>query len=632
MKNILNTLLVLLTILLLGCQKQEYKTNIIPITDLFKNPKNISLKLSPEENKIALLKSWNNRLNIFVRNMDTNEEIQITKENDTNVESFFWISETKILYVIDTYGNDNNALISVSLNGNSRKELTNSKKSTSYVINVLPEFEDEIIIQTNERDQSLFDVYRLNLNSGEKKIIGQNPGNVTHWLTDNNGKLRVAVKSDGVSNIILYRKTETEKFKEVKKVKFTDKFFPVLFTDNNKYLYVLSNEKSDRTALIKYDIANNYEIEVLYEHPEVDVEYIFYSEKKKSITGVSYQTWKREFTFWDEERAEIQRKLQSKIPNMELNKVSSNKNEDKFSIIAKSDKSFGAYYLYDVQKDTLIKISEISPWLNDSQFSNMKPIQFKSRDGLTINGYLTLPKMAIMKNLPAVILPHGGPWHRDKWGFNKEVQFLANRGYVVLQVNYRGSVGYGKKFWSASFKEWGGTIQNDITDGVNWLVKQGIVDKNRIGIMGSSFGGFSALSGVSKNPNLYQCGVSQAGITDILTFLETIPPTWTPFRAMLYEMIGDHVKDEKMLKAQSPFYNADKIKAPLFIAHGINDSKVKKSDVDEFVKKLEDNGVKVKYMVKDNEGHGFKKEENKIEYYKEVELFLAKHLKGRKEK
>lgn len=632
MKNILNTLLVLLTILLLGCQKQEYKTNIIPITDLFKNPKNISLKLSPEGSKIALLKSWNNRMNIFVRNMDTNEEIQITKEKDVNIESFFWISEAKILYQIDKYGNDNNSLISLSLNGNNRKELTNSKESTAYVINILPEFEDEIIIQTNERDHSLFDVYRLNLNSGKKKIIGQNPGNVTHWLTDNNGKLRVAVKSDGVSNIILYRKSETEKFKEVKKVNFTDRFFPVIFADNNKYLYVLSNEKSDRTALIKYDIANNYEMEVLYEHPEVDVEYIFYSEKKKSITGVSYQTWKREFTFWDEERAEIQRKLQSKIPNMELNKVSSNKNEDKISIIANSDKSFGAYYLYDVKKDTLIKISEISPWLNDSQFSNMKPIQFKSRDGLTINGYLTLPKMAIMKNLPAVILPHGGPWHRDKWGFNKEVQFLANRGYVVLQVNYRGSVGYGKKFWNASFKEWGGTIQNDITDGVNWLVKQGIVDKNRIGIMGSSFGGFSALAGVSKNPNLYQCGVSQAGITDILTFLETIPPTWTPFRAMLYEMIGDPVKDEKMLKAQSPFYNADKIKAPLFIAHGINDSKVKKSDVDEFIKKLEDNGVKVKYMVKDNEGHGFKKEENKIEYYKEVELFLAKHLKGRKEK
>ena len=467
--------------------------------------------------------------------------------------------------------------------------------------------------------------------SGEKKIIGQNPGNVTHWLTDHNGKLRVAVKSDGVSNAILYRKSESEEFKEVKKINFTDQFYPVLFSKNNKDIYVLSNEGSNRLALIKYDLTNNYEIEVLYEHPEVDVEYIYYSEKKKQITGVSHQTWKREFTFWDEERAKIQKKLQKQIPNMELNRVSTNRNEDKILIKASSDKSYGAYYLYDVQKDSLIKISGISPWLDDYQFSNMKPIRFKSRDGLTINGYLTLPQMKIMENIPAVILPHGGPWHRDKWHFNEAVQFLANRGYAVLQVNYRGSVGYGKNFWQAGFKEWGGTMHDDVTDGVHWLIKQGFIDENRIGIMGSSFGGFVALEGVTKNPNLYQCGISQSGITDILSFLETIPPTWTPFRAMLYEMIGDPIKDEEMLKAQSPFYNVDKIEAPLFIAHGLNDSKIKKADVDKFVKMLENNGVEVKYMLKENEGHGFKKEENRIEYYREVEAFLAKYLKGRKE-
>ncbi|MDA3860567.1 MAG: S9 family peptidase [Melioribacteraceae bacterium] len=622
----------LLAILFIGCQNQEYKTEIIPIESLFKNPKSIALKLSPSGNKIAHLKSWNNRLNVFVKNFSNNTEIQITHEKDASVESFFWISETKVLYLIDKYSNDNKALICVSLDGTNNKELTDSKNFTTYVINVLPEFEDEIIIQTNERDQTVFDVYRLNLLSGKKIVIGKNPGNVTHWLTDNNGKLRISVKSDGVNNVIQYRKTERENFKEVKTVNFTTQFYPVLFTKNNKNLYVLSNEGSNRTALIEYDVHRNYETKVLYEHPEVDVEYIYYSEKKQEVTGVSYLTWKREFTFWDEDRAEIQKNLERQIPNMELNKVSTNKNEDKLLIKASSDKSYGTYYLYDVTKDTLIKISEISPWLNDYQFSDMKPIRFKSRDGLTINGYLTLPQMEITENLPAVILPHGGPWYRDKWSFNKKVQFLANRGYAVLQINFRGSVGYGKNFWQAGFKEWGGAIQNDITDGTNWLIKQGIIDKNRIAIMGSSFGGFSVLEGVSKNPNLYQCGISQAGITDLFAFLETIPPTWSPFRAMLYEMIGNPVEDEKMIESQSPLFNVDKIKVPLFIAHGANDSKVKKTDVDLFIEKLNENGVKVKYLLKDNEGHGFKKEENRIEYYKEVESFLAKYLKGRIEK
>ena len=239
MKFNTKTLLLLSIFIVLGCQKQEYKTNIIPIHELFKNPKSIALKLSPSGDKIALLKSWHNRLNIFVKDINTNKEIQITKEKDVNIERFFWVSETKILYLVDKFGNDNHALICVSLDGTHQKELTNSKESTTYVINVLPEFEDEIIIQTNERDQTLFDVYRLNLLSGERKIIGQNPGNVTQWLTDNNGKLRVAVKSDGVSNVILYRKSENDKFREVKKINFTDHFYPVLFSKNNKDIYVL---------------------------------------------------------------------------------------------------------------------------------------------------------------------------------------------------------------------------------------------------------------------------------------------------------------------------------------------------------------------------------------------------------
>jgi len=621
-----------LVLILLGCQKQEYKTEIIPMEDFFKNPQNIQFELSPDGNNIAYLKPWKNRLNLFIKNLSTKVETQLTSEEKRDIGRIFWVSKSKIIYSLDKYANDNNSLICISIDTKRVNELSDSKNSNAFVINILPEFENEIIIQTNERDAGLFDVYRVNLLSGEREIIGQNPGNITDWLTDNNGKLRVAISTDGVNHGILYRDTENEKFSEIKNVNFTNIFVPILFSANNKYVYVISNEKSDRTALIKYDIKRNYETELIYEHPEVDIEHVYKSEKSKNLMGVSFVSSKRENYFWDESRNEIQKKLEMKIPNMEMEEIGSDYDENKYLIKASSDKSYGAYYLYDSIKDSLEKISEISPWLNSSEFSQMEPIRFQSRDGLTIHGYLTLPKMEIMENLPVVVLAHGGPWLRDKWGFDKRVQFLANRGYAVLQINFRGSVGYGKEFWKAGFKEWGGKMQDDVTDGVNWLIKQGIVDKDRIAIMGSSFGGYVAFQGVTKTPELYTCGISQAGISDLTSFMQTIPATWTPFRKMLYEMIGDPINDSTMLKANSPFYNYKKIDVPLLIAHGKNDSKIEITQVDKFVEKLKDNGVDVKYIVKDDEGHSFNKEENRLEYYREVESFLAKHIKGRKEK
>lgn len=632
MKEITKILLFSLIIIFVGCQKQGYKTEIIPIEDFFKNPQNTQFILSPDGKNLAYLKPWKNRLNLFVKDLASKIETQITKEEKQDIQKIFWVNNSSIIYSIDKYSNDNNSLVCISLDRKQIKELTNSKNANAYIINILPEFEDEIIIQTNERDPSLYDVYRYNLSNGKKKIIGQNPGNITRWLTDHNGKLRIALSTDGVNRSVLYRDNESENFRKIKTVNFTNIFLPILFSADNKNVYVLSNAKSDRTALIKYDIKKDYETEFIYEHPEVDVEYVHYSITDKRLTGVSFVSWKREFNFWDETRNKIQKRLEWKIPNMELNEVSTDFEENKYLIKANSDQSYGAYYLYDVANDSLEKISEISPWLENYEFSKMKPIRFKSRDGLTINGYLTLPQMEIMANLPAVVLAHGGPWYRDKWGFDKTVQLLANRGYAVLQVNYRGSEGYGREFWEKGFKEWGGTMQDDVTDGVEWLIKQGIVDPNRIAIMGSSFGGFVALQGLAKTPDLYKCAISQSGIIDITSFLETIPPTWTPFRKMLYEMIGDPILDSTMLKANSPYYNSENITDPILIAHGANDSKIKLAHVNSFVKKLTDNGVTVKYIVKDNEGHGFKKAENRIEYYREVETFLAKHLKGRKEK
>ena len=293
-----------------------------------------------------------------------------------------------------------------------------------------------------------------------------------------------------------------------------------------------------------------------------------------------------------------------------------------------SDRSLGAYYIYNQQTDKLEKIADVSPWLNEEELAAMQPIQYQSRDGWTIHGYLTLPKGVEAKNLPVVVNPHGGPWARDSWTFNPEVQFLANRGYAVLQMNFRGSTGFGRAFWEASFKQWGLSMQDDITDGVNWLIEQGIADANRVAIYGGSYGGYATLAGITLSPEVYACAIDYVGVSNLFTFMNTIPPYWEQFRQMLYEMVGnpDDAEDNARMKATSPVYLIDKIKAPLLIAQGANDPRVAQAESDQMVEALRNNGIDVEYILKTDEGHGFRNEENRFEFYEAMESFLQKHL------
>jgi dipeptidyl aminopeptidase/acylaminoacyl peptidase len=258
----------------------------------------------------------------------------------------------------------------------------------------------------------------------------------------------------------------------------------------------------------------------------------------------------------------------------------------------------------------------------------MKPITYKTRDGLTINGYLTLPKGVKAKDLPVVINPHGGPWARDTWGFNPEVQFLANRGYAVLQMNFRGSTGYGREIWESSFKQWGQTMQDDISDGVKYLIKEGIADPDRIAIYGGSYGGYATLAGLAFSPELYACGVDYVGVSNLFTFMSTIPPYWEQYRQMLYEMVGDpeNEKDSLMLRAASPVFHADKIDDPLLVAQGAKDPRVNVDESDQMVAAMKKRGVEVEYLVEPEEGHGFRNEENRFKFYRAMEAFLGKHI------
>jgi dipeptidyl aminopeptidase/acylaminoacyl peptidase len=381
---------------------------------------------------------------------------------------------------------------------------------------------------------------------------------------------------------------------------------------------------------VEFDIANGKELKTLYENPDYDVNGLQYSKKRKVLTVADYESWKMEKYFFDEETKKIYERVQKEVGNLNINIPWATKEEDKFIVRTYSDRSLGAYYIYDKTADKLTKIAEIGPWFKEEELAEMKPIQYKSRDGMTINGYLTLPvgyTMENAKDLPVVVNPHGGPWARDSWFLNPEVQFLANRGYAVLQMNFRGSTGYGKKFWEISFKQWGLTMQDDVTDGAQWLIGKGIADKKRIAIYGGSYGGYATLQGLVKDPDFYAAGVDYVGVSNMFTFMNTIPPYWKPMLDMFYEMIGDPKTDSVLLASVSPALNAEKIKAPLFIAQGANDPRVNKAESDQMVEALKKRGVTVEYMVKDNEGHGFHNEENRFDFYRAMEKFLGEHLK-----
>jgi dipeptidyl aminopeptidase/acylaminoacyl peptidase len=360
----------------------------------------------------------------------------------------------------------------------------------------------------------------------------------------------------------------------------------------------------------------------------VDVTFMAYSRKRKVPTTISYITWKRGYKFLDNTVADLYKRLEKELKNVEIVLISTNKDEDKFIIRTYSDRSLGSFYFYDKTKDELVKIADVSPWLSESELANMKPIEYKTRDGLTIHGYLTLPVGVVPKNLPVVVNPHGGPWARDVWTFNPEVQFLANRGYAVLQMNFRGSTGYGRKFWEASFGEWGLKMQDDVTDGVEWLKKQGIADPNRIAIYGGSYGGYCSLAGVTFSPDLYACAIDYVGVSNLFTFMKTIPPYWEPYRKMLYEMVGNpgEITDSLRLRATSPVFHTNRIKVPLLIAQGAKDPRVNQAESDQIVDALKTRNVAVEYILKENEGHGFQNQENRFEFYGRMEKFLEKHL------
>jgi len=599
----------------------------IPIEDFFRNPQAGVYRISPDGSRLAFLRPYENRMNIFVRELGSDHEHRLTSQTERDISNLFWKGNDRIIYTRDFGGDENFHVFSVGLESDEGRDLTPFPGVRASIIDDLEEqSETDILIGLNNRDPRIFDVHRLNTVTGDFELVAENPGTFDHWITDHDGKVRVATATDGVETTLLYREGESDPFRPIARLDFRESLIPAVFTPDNRNLYAISNLNRDRAALVIFDIASGSEVEVLYEHPEVDINGLSYSTLKKRIRMALFTTWKVGYHVFDPEWQAVIERLETLLPEAEITVSDIDRAENRIIVRTYSDRSLGAYYLYDRETDRIEKLGDSSPWLNPDELSAMEPIAYQSRDGLLIHGYLTLPVGNDHRDLPIVVHPHGGPWARDTWGFAPAVQFLANRGYGVLQMNFRGSTGYGKSFMQASFKEWGLKMQDDITDGVQWLIDQGIADPKRIAIFGASYGGYATLAGLAFTPEVYACGIDYVGVSNLFTFMETIPPYWESFREIMYEMVGHPEKDAELLRSRSPVFHVDRIQAPLMVIQGVNDPRVNVNESEQIVAALRSQGVDVEYLANDDEGHGFHNEENRIEVYRAIERFLEKHL------
>lgn len=608
-------------------------TRQIPLEDFFRNSERTGYQLSPDGSYISYMAPYKDRLNVFVRRVDETDEhaIRITNETERSVAGYMWADNQRLLYMKDTAGDENYQLYGVHRDGSDDRAYTAFDGVRTSLIDDLEEQQGVVMIGMNKRNPEVFDPYRLNIETGELTLLAENPGNIQGWMTDHDGRLRVATAIvDGVNTQILYRDTEDEPFKPVLTTNFRDVVSFMEFTPDNKEVYAATNLHRDKTILVRMNPATCEELEVLYENERYDIASISYSRKRKKLLSV-YCTGHKEPVrhYFDAEEEQLRQRIKAHFPNQRYGIADTDKPEANYLIYVGGDRTRGSYWHYNALTDEAKKIADLAPWIKSDEMNAMHPVCYTTRDGLQIEAYLTLPDGLTpdtAKQLPVVVNPHGGPWARDCWGYSSEVQFLSNRGYAVFQMNFRGSTGYGRHFLEASYKQWGLKMQDDITDGVKWLIEQGIANPNRIAIYGGSYGGYATLAGLTFTPDLYACGIDYVGVSNLFTFMQTIPPYWRPMLEMMYEQVGNPEHDADQLAATSPALHADKIKVPLFVAQGANDPRVNKAESDQMVEALRQRGVVVEYMVKDNEGHGFHNQENRFDFYRAMERFLKAHL------
>ena len=619
--------LCLLFPLFFACKQQSGK--LIPVNDFFKSQERVAFAISPDGKNLSYLKLINKKQELFIESLESGKARQVTQLGDHVIGYYSWVSDNELIYYKETQDNNKqSSVFIIDKTGGNERQLNENEKSRLRVLKDQLIDNKYLLVSSNKRDSTVFDVYRLNVRNGKMEMAVKNPGNITDWITDTKGQLRLAISSDGVNEKLLYRENESQPFTAIQTNSFTTTIKPISFSETEPdVIYAISNMNRDKNALVELNCKTGKETKVLFAHDTLNVVDAQYSRSKKRMGFVICETWKKEKFYLDDTVKAFYNKLDKLLPGTEYRIFDRDKNENLFIVRTFTDKNPGSYYLYFANKGQIKKLSDFNSSLKEQDLAEMKPISYTSRDGLKINGYLTLPINKSPKNLPVVVLPHNGPGSRNTWGYNPEVQLLANRGYAVFQINYRGSSGYGKAFMTAGYKQWGGKINNDINDGVKWLISQEIADPKRVAIYGTGLGGYIALNSVFSSPGMYACAASNSGVINLFSYLKSIPPYLKSNLQMYYTIVGNPVTDVEYMRQVSPVFHSEKFNVPLFVAQSTNDPRINSGEVVQFVKELKKRKVNITYLEKGNETSPIGNEQSRQQLYLALEQFLDINLK-----
>ncbi len=614
---------------------------MIPIIDreiFFGNPTIMGGQISPDGAYISFIKPYQGMLNIWVKGKEDafEEALPITNDQTRPITSYFWSRDSKyILYVQDKGGDENYHLYAVDPSKAAdgipeSNDLTDYGAIRAMILGLPKTNHDLILVALNDRDPAWHDLYKISISQGSRRLIAQNDEQLNAYYFDPDYKLRLASRATPDAGTEILKKSE-EGWSHVVSCSGDEYISPLKFVSPSE-LYVETNKSDeDLSFLGKLNLENN-KIEHVEKDPNNTVDFgkAVFSDLTDDLIATVY-TFEKSEVYWKDAAFEKDYIfLKEKFNHAEISLNSGTEDEQEWIVSVNSDTDPGAAYYFNRKNREIQLLYRPRPELPIEHLCPMKPIEYTSIDDMLIHGYLTVPKETEVP-VPGIIMPHGGPWVRDTWGYHSYAQFLANRGYAVLQANYRGSTGYGKDFLNSGDREWGMKMQDDLTFGVKYLIEKGICIKERIGILGGSYGGYATLAGLTFSPDIYACGVSIVGPSNLFTLLESIPPYWETARAMFHKRMGDPSSEEgtKRLKAQSPFFHAEQIKAPLLVAQGDNDPRVKTAESEQIVSAMKKHDLPVGYLNFPDEGHGFANPENSMAFTAVMERFLAKHLGGR---
>ena len=632
-------------LILISTAVAQNKAAVAPLIDrdlIFGNPEIAGAQLSPNGRFIAFLKPWKDTRNIYVKGVDEpfSAARLMTTETKRPVAGYLWTQDSRyIVYAKDHDGDENFNVYSVDPaakpaageDAPPSRDLT-GVKGVRVMLYAAPKADpDALYIGLNDRDKAWHDLYRLKLSTGEKTLVRKNTDRITGWSFDLKGNLRLATRNADNGDTEIMR-VDADKLSLIYSCSVFESCHPLHFRPDGTHAYMESNKGTDLVSLMMLDTATG-KTEMVESDPlgKVDFGGALFSEKTDELIETWYTAARTKVYFKDQAFGDDNHWIEKQFPGEELRVISRTRDESLWLVTMVSDTEPGQTLLFDRKARKLTPQYRVWEKLPRADLAEMKAVSYKSSDGLEIPGYLTLPKGVAGKNLPAIVLPHGGPWGRDEWGYDPLSQFFANRGYAVLQPNFRGSTGYGRKFLDAGNLEWGRKMQDDLTWGVKYLVAQGIADPKRVGITGGSYGGYATLAGVAFTPDLYAAAVDIVGPSNLITLLESIPPYWEAARKVFAVRMGDTSTPEgkRLLMDASPLNSADKIKTPLLVAQGANDPRVNRREAEQIVIALRDRGFKVEYIVAPDEGHGFARPINNMALFMAAEKFLAKYLGGR---